>query len=130
MPQAASTPAGPEAQPWAPPAHPIACTGAAINGRLVRTLERNNCLGHDNAVHEVGSTLQPYGAEVGRGPYCILQVTLWTNGAMLLACVPPGTVWQLLLAATPAANPDGGTRRLDRVRLLDQAPPSFGIDRI
>lgn len=52
------------------------------------------------------------------------------NGAMLLACVPPGTVWQLLLAATPAANPDGGTRRLDRVRLLDQAPPSFGIDRI
>jgi hypothetical protein len=41
------------------------------------------------------------------------------NGAMLLACVPPHTTWQLLLAATPAANPDGGTRRLDRVRLLD-----------
>ena len=52
------------------------------------------------------------------------------NGAMLLVCVPPGTTWQLLLAATPAANPDGGTRRLHRVRLLDQAPPSFGIDRI
>lgn len=42
-------------------------------------LNGNNCLGHDNAVHEVGSTLQPYGAEVGRGPYCILQVTLWTD---------------------------------------------------
>ena len=52
------------------------------------------------------------------------------NGAMLLACVPPGTVWQLLLAATPAATHDGGTRRLHRVRLLDQAPPSFGIDRV
>jgi len=52
------------------------------------------------------------------------------NGAMLLACVPPGTIWQALLAATPAATHDGGARRLHRVRLLDQAPPSFGIDRI
>lgn len=52
------------------------------------------------------------------------------NGAMLLACVPPGTIWQALLAATPAATHDGGTRRLHRVRLLDQAPPSYGIDRI
>ena len=52
------------------------------------------------------------------------------NGAILLACVPPGTVWQPLLAATPAATHDGGTRRLHRVRLLDQPPPSFGVDRI
>ena len=52
------------------------------------------------------------------------------NGAMLLVCVPPHTTWQLLLAATPAANPDGGTQRLHRVRLLDQSPPSFGIDRL
>ena len=52
------------------------------------------------------------------------------NGAMLLACVPPGTTWQALLAATPAATHDGKTRRLHRVRLLDQAPPSYGLDRI
>ena len=55
--------------------------------------------------------------------------TAQMNGAMLLACVPPGTTWQALLAATPAATHDGGTQRLHRVRLLDQAPPSYGLDR-